>query len=124
MRLWKRARQEDASPAIEVLRCSFCNKSQRDVAKLVAGPAVQICDECIDICNKIVVENVVLQAENPDRASTSGDPLDTRPSADCRLCGKRTDSSQQLEVPKLGMVCVACASAVRAASFSWPPRRS
>ncbi len=34
----------------EVLRCSFCNKSQRDVKKLIAGPTVYICDECVDIC--------------------------------------------------------------------------
>ena len=34
----------------DVLRCSFCNKSQRDVKKLIAGPTVYICDECVDIC--------------------------------------------------------------------------
>jgi hypothetical protein len=36
------------------LRCSFCNKSQRDVAKLIAGPAVFICDECVAICQSIL----------------------------------------------------------------------
>ncbi|MDH3785972.1 MAG: hypothetical protein OEV00_11675, partial [Acidobacteriota bacterium] len=34
----------------EGLKCSFCNKSQRDVRKLIAGPTVYICDECVDIC--------------------------------------------------------------------------
>lgn len=40
----------------EALRCSFCAKSQFDVDKLVAGPGVFICNECIDLCHQIVVE--------------------------------------------------------------------
>ena len=39
--------------------CSFCGKSQEDVAKLIAGPAVYICDECIELCNEIVLEGAV-----------------------------------------------------------------
>jgi ATP-dependent Clp protease ATP-binding subunit ClpX len=38
--------------------CSFCGKSQEDVAKLIAGPAVYICDECIELCNEIVLEGI------------------------------------------------------------------
>src|SRR5437016_9513239 len=41
----------------DVLRCSFCNKSQRDVKKLIAGPTVYICDECVDICLDIIAED-------------------------------------------------------------------
>lgn len=37
-------------------RCSFCGKSQEEVKKLIAGPAVYICDECIELCNEIMVE--------------------------------------------------------------------
>jgi len=40
----------------EGLKCSFCNKSQRDVRKLIAGPTVYICDECVDICLDIIAE--------------------------------------------------------------------
>ena len=40
----------------EILRCSFCNKNQRDVRKLIAGPTVYICDECVDICLDIIAE--------------------------------------------------------------------
>lgn len=43
----------------DVLRCSFCNKSQRDVKKLIAGPTVYICDECIGICLDILNEDGV-----------------------------------------------------------------
>jgi ATP-dependent Clp protease ATP-binding subunit ClpX len=38
------------------LTCSFCNKSQKDVRKLIAGPSVYICDECVELCNDIVTE--------------------------------------------------------------------
>ena len=38
------------------LKCSFCGKSQNDVRKLIAGPTVYICDECIDLCNDIIAE--------------------------------------------------------------------
>ncbi|MDQ0471314.1 ClpX C4-type zinc finger protein [Labrys wisconsinensis] len=46
---------EQSSPAPRrTLHCSFCGKSQHDVRKLVAGPAVFICDECIELCNEFV----------------------------------------------------------------------
>jgi ATP-dependent Clp protease ATP-binding subunit ClpX len=41
----------------EVLRCSFCGKSQNEVRKLIAGPTVYICNECIDICNEIISDD-------------------------------------------------------------------
>lgn len=43
------------------LSCSFCGKSQREVKKLIAGPTVYICDECIDLCNDIIAEENVKQ---------------------------------------------------------------
>ena len=42
----------------ELLKCSFCGKSQKQVKKLIAGPGVYICDECIDLCNEIIEEDV------------------------------------------------------------------
>jgi ATP-dependent Clp protease ATP-binding subunit ClpX len=41
----------------EALRCSFCNKSQNDVRKLIAGPTVFICDECVRVCNDIIADD-------------------------------------------------------------------
>src|SRR3989454_2473422 len=43
----------------DVLRCSFCGKSPEDVKRLIAGPTVYICDECIDLCNEILLEEGV-----------------------------------------------------------------
>ncbi|MCC7112389.1 MAG: AAA family ATPase, partial [Deltaproteobacteria bacterium] len=56
------------------LNCSFCGKSQRDVKKLVAGPSVYICEECIGLCNDIIAEEVEAETE------TSSSPTILRPS--------------------------------------------
>ena len=47
----------------ELLKCSFCGKSQKQVKKLIAGPGVYICDECIDLCNEIIDEELSAPAE-------------------------------------------------------------
>jgi ATP-dependent Clp protease ATP-binding subunit ClpX len=51
----------------ELLRCSFCNKSQREVRKLIAGPNVYICDECVDICLDIIAEDRAREARESKR---------------------------------------------------------
>jgi len=51
----------------DILRCSFCSKSQNDVNKLIAGPTVYICNECVDVCNEIIADDIV--------ASPIGDKL-------------------------------------------------
>src|SRR5216117_1285757 len=51
-----------ASEGNEQLLCSFCGKSQRQVKKLIAGPGVYICDECIDLCNEIIDEELTAPA--------------------------------------------------------------
>ena len=49
------------------LKCSFCGKSQDQVRKLIAGPGVYICDECIDLCNEILDEELLdNQAKYPN----------------------------------------------------------
>jgi ATP-dependent Clp protease ATP-binding subunit ClpX len=52
-----------ASDGNEQLLCSFCGKSQRQVKKLIAGPGVYICDECIDLCNEIIDEELTAPAQ-------------------------------------------------------------
>ena len=47
----------------ELLKCSFCGKSQKQVKKLIAGPGVYICDECIDLCNEIIEEELADNTE-------------------------------------------------------------
>jgi ATP-dependent Clp protease ATP-binding subunit ClpX len=47
------------------LVCSFCSRSQEEVRKLIAGPSVYICDECIDLCNDIIAEEVETETVLP-----------------------------------------------------------
>ncbi|WP_066586092.1 MULTISPECIES: ATP-dependent Clp protease ATP-binding subunit ClpX [Corynebacterium] len=56
----------------ELLKCSFCGKSQKQVRKLIAGPGVYICDECIELCNEIIDEE--LAAGGPGDVETSDLP--------------------------------------------------
>ena len=58
------------SDETEVLRCSFCNKDQNDVRKLIAGPSVFICDECVEVCNDIIADDSRLEG----RATRAGLP--------------------------------------------------
>ena len=44
--------------SVDLLKCSFCGKSQKQVRKLIAGPRVYICDECIELCNEIIEEEL------------------------------------------------------------------
>lgn len=56
----------------KLLYCSFCGKSQNEVRKLIAGPSVFICDECIDLCNDIIRDEA-----QPEAGSSAGDGLPT-----------------------------------------------
>jgi ATP-dependent Clp protease ATP-binding subunit ClpX len=56
----------------DILRCSFCNKDQNDVRKLIAGPTVFICDECVEVCNDIIADDSKF-----DRGARSALPLPT-----------------------------------------------
>ena len=51
------------SDGADLLKCSFCGKSQKQVKKLIAGPGVYICDECIDLCNEIIEEELAEATE-------------------------------------------------------------
>jgi len=55
----------------DLVKCSFCGKSQKQVKKLIAGPGVYICDECIDLCNDIIAEEC---DQEEGLASTSAVP--------------------------------------------------
>ncbi|MBT8074676.1 MAG: ATP-dependent Clp protease ATP-binding subunit ClpX, partial [Xanthomonadales bacterium] len=50
--------QENMNKDGKILYCSFCGKSQHEVRKLIAGPSVYICDECVELCNDIIREEL------------------------------------------------------------------
>src|SRR4249920_2031260 len=68
------------------LKCSFCNKSQRDVRKLIAGPTVYICDECVDICLDIIAEEK--ETEEPDGRVRLPKPIEVKTFLDEYVVGQ------------------------------------
>jgi ATP-dependent Clp protease ATP-binding subunit ClpX len=71
------------------LSCSFCGKSQKEVKKLIAGPTVYICDECIELCNDIIAEEYG-QEETPAQTSHLPKPLEIKESLDEYVIGQET----------------------------------
>jgi ATP-dependent Clp protease ATP-binding subunit ClpX len=70
----------DKQDSEKLLYCSFCGKSQHEVRKLIAGPSVFICDECVDLCNDIIREEVQNNKggrEDGDRLPTPSEIRDT-----------------------------------------------
>jgi hypothetical protein len=79
----------------KILRCSFCNKTQDEVRKLIAGPKVQICEECVDRCIDVLAEEL---AKKPQ---------------DCQLCGLTKEMQEMSRIPGRGSICSDCLDAVR-----------
>jgi len=69
------------------LSCSFCGKSQKEVKKLIAGPTVYICDECIELCNDIIAEEYG-QEEAPPKASHLPKPKEIKEALDEYVVGQ------------------------------------
>src|SRR5512140_3310371 len=73
----------------KLLYCSFCGKSQHEVKKLIAGPSVFICDECIELCNDIIRDEV--PAESPAAKTAKSDlpvPAEIKGSLDQYVIGQ------------------------------------
>jgi ATP-dependent Clp protease ATP-binding subunit ClpX len=79
------------SSSEKILYCSFCGKSQHEVKKLIAGPSVFICDECIELCNDIIRDEVAAEAEQSRPArSDLPTPLEIKSSLDQYVIGQDT----------------------------------
>ena len=76
------------SSSEKALYCSFCGKSQHEVKKLIAGPSVFICDECIDLCNDIIREEVPADAAPGDSKGDLPTPSDIKANLDNYVIGQ------------------------------------
>ena len=98
---WFRRKTSPPLPQTGV-RCSFCNKSSRMVKKVIAGPSVFICDECVGICVDI------LSHERNDQP-----PRPASVPVWCSLCLQLIPISNMTNVPRRGYVCRDCVDAIR-----------
>jgi hypothetical protein len=109
------------------LRCSFCDKYQSDVRKLIAGPTVFICNECVQVCVDIMADEARWHAAArdamgdvaPDEASEDGHLLGTA----CATCGVPVVLGEALPLGERGFLCPDCVDAVEAAIAERTPRR-
>ena len=74
----------------KLLYCSFCGKSQHEVRKLIAGPSVFVCDECVDLCNDIIREETDGDADTATRTSTSPNPTEIHAILDEYVIGQQS----------------------------------
>jgi hypothetical protein len=114
--LFRRDRTRGIADDARKLRCSFCNKTAADVRKLIAGPAVFICDECVQACNQILEEDA---SAAPPAVEPSGDagarvPPSTR-IVKCALCAMQLPWDDALPIPERGVLCPGCSAQVEAA---------
>jgi len=72
------------------LYCSFCGKSQHDVKKLIAGPTVFICDECIELCNEIIVEELSGEKKEQKREAGIPKPAEIKAKLDDYVIGQES----------------------------------
>lgn len=84
------------SESSELLKCSFCGKSQKQVRKLIAGPGVYICDECIDLCNEIIEEELG-KSETSIESTDLPKPVEIKQYLDDYVIGQ-DDAKKQLAV--------------------------
>lgn len=78
--------------------CSFCGKSQSEARKLIAGPSVHICDDCVDLC-----KNIVLQEAETDGAKST--PAEHRL---CGICMEARESDELIFLPHAAYMCAGC----------------
>jgi ClpX C4-type zinc finger protein len=103
-------------PDPELLRCSFCNKAQDDVRKLIAGPTVFICNECVEVCVDILADSLPVagspvSAEGRRLRLKAAEIFSNR-SDICSVCGKSRLLEEMLPIEGRGILCGACADAI------------
>jgi hypothetical protein len=96
----------------ELLRCSFCGKTQKEARTLIAGPTVFICDECVTVCVDIIRKDVTLPFDPAETERWRSRAVELGGKAVCTLCGAAGLAEDMLVVDGRGRLCGVCADAV------------
>jgi len=84
--------------------CSFCGKHESEVLKLIAGPSVHICDECVVLCDDILTK------QNGNETKKTKRPTSTDPSAErlCGICMEPRETDELIFLPHAAYMCAGC----------------
>jgi ATP-dependent Clp protease ATP-binding subunit ClpX len=82
--------EKKGSSSEKTLYCSFCGKSQHEVKKLIAGPSVFVCDECIELCNEIIRDELPATTEAKDARGELPTPSEIKANLDSYVIGQET----------------------------------
>jgi hypothetical protein len=107
-------------PESEILQCSFCEKSQHDVRKIIAGPSVYICDECVEACVEIIADDKRSTGGTPVAVPSAATPLQAGAIGGlvvrCSLCKMPLPIEDALPIPSRGALCPGCVGEIQAAA--------
>ena len=102
---------QGGSSAQKQLHCSFCNKSMHAVRRIVAGPGVNICDECVQVCVDILADDRPLEAPPPPQP----EPIKWPSNAHCNLCRMPMLLEDMMPVEEVGPICRPCITRIQIA---------
>jgi hypothetical protein len=108
-------------PERQVLRCSFCRKHKDDVTRLIAGPDVFICDECVVVCNDVIADDKRFEDRARGKVGERRDdsPIPLPNPILCALCRKTLAADEGVLIRgNRGILCTECVNAVQSGSVS------
>ena len=91
----------------KTVSCSFCGKNQDEVRKIIAGSAVHICDECVDLCDEILTKEKVNEADKAKRSDSTSERL-------CGICMQPRESDELIFLPHAAYMCAGCLEELQA----------
>lgn len=111
--MWSLFKKIDKQPAEENIRCSFCTKHHSDVKKMIGGPDIFICDECINLCNELINEDweIVEEPLEPERPPLISNGLS------CALCRFPVAEGKFKIIHDRGPLCLACLEVIKGSHF-------
>jgi hypothetical protein len=118
--MFSKRNREDIETEKITKRCSFCNKDEHFVRKLIAGPTVYICDECVAVCVGILADDRRVSPGKPGDAGvpTASVGKEVRPPSDawCTFCGGVAELEMALLIENRALLCESCVSFIAAAA--------
>jgi len=90
--------------------CSFCGKNQREVRKLIAGPSMHICDQCVELCKNILAE----EAGDAEGSETKSGRADAKKNGLCGICMEEREIDELIFLPHAAYMCAGCLEDIQA----------